>query len=186
MILLEEIKKLVKSKFKKTSIPHFERTLYWVKKLKPDADEALQIAAYGHDIERPIRVEASLTKINRVGWDKFYEEHQIDSEKIIKEFLSKHTKDKKIIDKVGFLVRHHEEGGIPESDVLMDADSLSYFEKNAPKHTTPKVVSSWGYALVKRKLNFMFNRISSEKAKDIARPMYEKAMSQLEKIRPQH
>ena len=31
---------------------HFDRTLYWVLKLKPDADEALQIAAYSHDIQR--------------------------------------------------------------------------------------------------------------------------------------
>ncbi len=31
---------------------HAENTLDWLLKLKPDADEALQIAALGHDIER--------------------------------------------------------------------------------------------------------------------------------------
>jgi len=34
--------------------PHSKNTLQWLLKLQPAADEALQIAALGHDIERAV------------------------------------------------------------------------------------------------------------------------------------
>lgn len=36
-------------------IPHFQRTVYWLQQLKPDADDALLIAAIAHDVERAFR-----------------------------------------------------------------------------------------------------------------------------------
>ena len=43
---------------KKSQVPedpiHSKNTLEWLLKLKPDADDALKIAALGHDIERAI------------------------------------------------------------------------------------------------------------------------------------
>jgi len=42
--------------------PHFQNTLDWLLNLKPDADEALQIAAYCHDIERMDFGDASKMK----------------------------------------------------------------------------------------------------------------------------
>ena len=31
---------------------HFDRTVYWVEQLMPNADEAMRVAAFAHDIER--------------------------------------------------------------------------------------------------------------------------------------
>ena len=35
---------------------HFDRTVYWLQQLRPDADGALLIAAISHDIERAVGV----------------------------------------------------------------------------------------------------------------------------------
>jgi hypothetical protein len=178
MKLLDETKKYVDSLFEPKHIPHFKRTLYWLKKLKPDADEALQIAAYAHDIGRYKNI--SPEEFKKLGWKKFTELHQIEGENMINEFLSKHTEDKELIQTVGFLIRHHEEGGTPDADLIKDVDSLSFFDTNVSwfidKDKIRNVESS------KEKLNWMFNRITSEKAKKIARPMYEDAMRKLENL----
>lgn len=50
--LLEKVRKFVVDAHGDRS-PHLIRTLYLVKKIKPDADLALQIAALAHDLERP-------------------------------------------------------------------------------------------------------------------------------------
>lgn len=50
---------------KKHEMPHFERTVYWLLKLKPDADEALKIAAIAHDIERAFREKDMFIKKKR-------------------------------------------------------------------------------------------------------------------------
>lgn len=46
---------------------HAQNTLEWLLKLKPDADEALQIAALGHDIERAFED----TKVRRDDYRDF-------------------------------------------------------------------------------------------------------------------
>jgi hypothetical protein len=52
------VKKKMEWIIKKSQVPedpvHSKNTLEWLLKLKPDADDALKIAALGHDIERAI------------------------------------------------------------------------------------------------------------------------------------
>jgi hypothetical protein len=178
MKLLEETKKFVDSKFRPDQLPHFDRTLYWVKKLKPDADEALQIAAYSHDILRGFGI--AYFQLKHLGIQGFYEHHQKEGAKIMIKFLKTKTDDKKLIKRVGYLVGNHEFGGDDAANLLKDADSISFFEKNAERFISK--IDDYGYDFMKDKFNFMFNRITSEKAKKIARPMYEDAMSKLEKL----
>ncbi|MBW1984644.1 MAG: hypothetical protein JRI53_07985, partial [Deltaproteobacteria bacterium] len=51
-------KQKIRAVISKSSVPedpiHAENVLEWILKLKPDADEALQIAALAHDIERSV------------------------------------------------------------------------------------------------------------------------------------
>jgi len=152
--------------------------LYWVKKLKPDADEALQIAAYSHDILRGFGI--GYLQLKHLDTQSFYEHHQKEGAKIMIKFLKTKTDDKKLIKRVGYLVSHHEFGGDDDANLLKDADSLSYFEKNAERFINK--IDAYGYDMVKDKFEWMFNRITSEKAKEIARPMYEDAMSKLENL----
>jgi hypothetical protein len=183
MTLLNETKKYVASIFEPGQIPHFERTLYWVKQLRPGVDEAIQIAAYAHDVGRASQgfKDFQQQMIIAEKTDEIAKKadiyHQEEGERMIQAFLSKHTKDQKFIDKVGFLVRNHEDGGTTDSDLVKDADSLSYFDTNVHKH-----LKMYPKNLATKKFNYMYNRISSKKAKSLAKPIYENAIKQLQKL----
>ncbi|MBI2128808.1 DUF4202 family protein [Candidatus Woesearchaeota archaeon] len=163
------------------SVKHFENAVYWVKKLKPDADEAVLIAAYSHDIQRAFRkTNTSETfKILDFNNPALLEEHQEEGARLISDFLKKEGYDEKNIQRVYNMVRHHEEGGDEESNLIKDADSISYFETNSfrhIKHDAPIL----GKEKVRGKIEWMYNRISSKKARKIAEPMYKKALKLLE------
>ncbi len=64
----------------------------------------------------------------------------------------------------------------------MDADSVSYFETNA-QHFVEERVKTDGYKKVKDKLDWMFNRISTDEHKKFARENYEKWLKKLENCR---
>lgn len=76
------------------------------------------------------------------------------------------------------MVIRHEVGGDEESDMIKDADSLSFFDVNAMRFVE-KMTKSYGKQKIKNKFDFMYNRISSEHAKELAWPMCEKALAAL-------
>ena len=108
--------------------------------------------------------------------------HQEDGAEIMGEFLEKNGADKETINKVKHLISRHELGGDAEQNALMDADSVSYFETNAEMFVTKRALTD-GYEKVKGKINWMFNRISSEERKKFARENYEKWSKVLEMYR---
>ena len=56
--LYDKVEKFVEKSYKgKFGMVHFKRTVYWIRELKPNADEAMLIAAIAHDIERAFRKE---------------------------------------------------------------------------------------------------------------------------------
>ncbi len=170
------------TKIGKTSqIKHFERTVYWLKQLKADADEALLISAIAHDIERAYRKEDMLEKKRTISYadPKFFRPHEERGAEIMAEFLEKNCAEQKLIERVKMLISKHEEGGNDDQNLLKDADSISFFENNVPTFLT-KHVSEVGKDKVKEKFDWMFNRITSEKAKQIARQWYEEAIKKLE------
>jgi hypothetical protein len=61
------VKKRIEEIIKTSPVPedpiHSKNTLEWLLWLKPDADEALQIAALGHDIERAIKSMRSTQRL---------------------------------------------------------------------------------------------------------------------------
>jgi len=184
--MYEKVEKFVVDSFTKVGkihqIVHFKNTVEWIKKLKPDADEALCIAAVAHDIERAFRKEDMMGKKKKYGFSgkEFLKPHQERCAKIIGDFLEKESADKKLIKKVKMLVIRHEEGGNKDRDLLKDADSLSFFEITIPYFLTDKKIDEIGGKQgIKEKLDWMYNRISSEKAKEIAKPMYEDSIEKL-------
>ncbi len=50
----QEIRRVIAGSSVEEDPRHAENTLEWLLKHEPDADEALQIAAMGHDIDRAI------------------------------------------------------------------------------------------------------------------------------------
>jgi len=179
--MFNKVKQFVDDSFKEI-VPHFERTVYWLKELKPDADEAMEIAAYAHDIARAFRSADSIKKFKdkELNDPMRIKEHQEEGVKIIGKFLRDNHYNEKDTLKVENMVLKHEVGGNEESNFIKDADSISYLEINAPKHIE-KWVPNLGKEKVRRKFQWMFDRITSNKAKELAKPFYIKAIELLEK-----
>ncbi len=183
------VKGFVKEAFIKANnqgdIRHFERTVYWLKQLKPDADEALCLAAFAHDIERAFRDEAAKERF-KASSKGFTDEdhlanHQNKGAEIIANYLKEQQAPKELIDRVQMLISKHEVGGNVDQNLLKDADSISYFE-NQIEHFLTKKVADVGKDKVRVKFQWMFDRITSEKAKEVAKPMFEDAISKLNNV----
>ena len=152
--LVEKLKKCIAEMLVRSSLPeetfHSINTLEWVLRLMPDADEALQIAALGHDIERAD--ERRCIKAN--GYDtfeQFKEAHALNSAQILSGIMEEEGFDDLITDDVARLVAHHEFGGNKREEVLKNADTLSffqvclplYFDRHGFERTCKRLV--WGY-----------------------------------------
>ena len=148
------LKKKIKDIIKKSLVPedplHSKNTLKWLLKLKPNADEALKIAALGHDIERAIE-ELKIKRSDYKTYDMFKDAHALNSAKIIVEIMKDCKRNQELTDDVQFLVRQHERGGDNRANVLRDADTISffdvnlqfYFKRNDEKETKKRWL--WGY-----------------------------------------
>lgn len=187
--LYHAVEKFVDESFSKTgntSTPlHLQRTVHWLLIFKPDANEALMIAALGHDIERAF-YQDEVTKMIKESDDGFENKellrlHQTRGADIIGKFLIAHGADKTLVEHVQHLIEHHEEGGDQEQDVLMDADTVSFFENNVDRFVEKHAVEQ-GQKKVVRKFKWMYERLSSDKLRDVVRPWYEAAMKRLDRL----
>ena len=158
--LEKEVESILSKSSVKTELAHARSARKWLLKLKPDADKALEIAALAHDIERGFEPNYDLKTQEK--WSNYDEHKRIHSEKsanVISELLKKHGFDKKFIEKVKRLVLKHEVGGDEESDLVMDADSLSFFEENLVQY-----FEKYGEEKTRKKIKYMYQRMT-EKAK---------------------
>lgn len=155
------VKQAIEAVVVESSVPedpvHSKNTLAWLLKLKlkPDADEALQIAALGHDIERAI----DRRKVRRADfddYDEFKAAHARNSALVLKEIMQKCRLPTAISDDVCRLVCRHEVGGDERSNLLKDADSISYFEVNLPFYFERE-----GYAETFRRTIWGYRRLSA-------------------------
>jgi len=162
-------KQKIRAVITKSRVPedpiHAENVLEWLLKLKPDADEALQIAALAHDIDR----SDERTKIQRSDFNDynlFKAAHANNSAKILKDILYKCQVEQSVVDEAYRLVERHEIGGDPRSDLLKDADSISYFEVNMPlyfqregyEETLKRCI--WGYHRLSPKMKEICQNIT--------------------------
>ena len=148
------VKKKIAEIIKKSPVSedpiHSKNTLEWLLKLKPDADEALKIAALGHDIERAIE-KRKVRREDYTNYDEFKDAHASNSAKVLTEIMEECKIDKKLADDIFFLVCHHETGGSKRVDILRDADSISFFQVNLPDYFIRNGVKEtrkrclWGY-----------------------------------------
>ncbi len=129
---------------------HADNTLEWLLRLEPDADQALRLAALAHDIDRAIE-EIKVRRGDFNDYDVFKAAHARNGAKILRPILNACGVAGDIVDEACRLVEVHEVGGDPRSDLLKDADSISYFDVNLPLYyqregwQETKRRSSWGY-----------------------------------------
>ncbi len=141
--------------------PHAENTLKWLFRLEPKADPALQIAALAHDIERAVEAR----KVRREDFNEynaFKAAHARNGAAILRAILDRCGVSKSVADEACRLVTLHEVGGDPRSDLLKNADSISFFEVNMPLYyqregwEETRRRCSWGY----RRLSVRMKKIA--------------------------
>ena len=136
---------------------HSKNTLEWLLRLKPDADEALKITALGHDIDRAMN-ERKVKRADFNDFDEFKAAHARNSAGILREIMGDCGLEKDMLEEVYRLVCIHEVGGDPYSDLLKDADAISYFDVNLPLYferngwVETKRRSVWGYQRLSEKM----------------------------------
>jgi len=129
---------------------HADNTLEWLLRLEPDADDALQLAALAHDIDRAIE-GAKTKRADFDSYDAFKAAHARNSSEILRPILTACDVKRDTVDEACRLVELHEVGGDPRSDLLKDADSISYFDVNLPLYyqregwAETRRRSLWGY-----------------------------------------
>ncbi len=177
--LFKKTREFVDKSFKnEAQMLHFDRTAYWLKVLKPNADEAFLIAAIGHDIERAFRKNNPFENNNKKFTDKIHlKNHQEKGAEILGEFLKEQNADFKIIEKVKHLILNHEIGGDTNQNILKDADSLSFLENNADIFLNK--LEKLGHNKIKEKFDWMYFRITLSKARKIGKPFYKKIIKNL-------
>lgn len=182
--MLDKVIRFVDESFRGKDIPHHKKTVFWIKHFRPDADEALLIAGYAHDIERASRdpnIAEIITKSSKgVLDDEFLKHHQNRGAQIMANFLEKNNVQGNIIDRVVLLISKHEEGGNEDQNLLRDCDSLSFFETNALNFISKKV-KTMGKQKVREKFERMYKRIENGEIKKIAKPIFDKRMAELDK-----
>ncbi len=158
---IDRAKQQIRAIISKSSVPedprHADNVLEWLLKLNPDADEALQIAALSHDIDRADE-ETKIKRADFNDYDQFKVAHAHHSATILRHILQQCQVEQSIVDAACQLVEQHEVGGDPRSDLLKDADSISYFEVNMPlyfqregyKETLKRCI--WGYQRLSPKM----------------------------------
>ncbi|MFA6553254.1 MAG: HD domain-containing protein [Patescibacteria group bacterium] len=178
--LYKQVDQWLSATAKPRQMVHFRRAAYWVKQLRSDADEAMLIAALGHDAERVFHGHTDPKAGENLHEPAYLKKHQEGGADIVGDFLQKSGADQKLVDRVRMLIARHEEGGTDDQNVIKDADSVSFFENNID-HFLNDLLKKCGRENVKDKFQWMFSRITSERAKDIVKSWYEQAMESLKK-----
>lgn len=145
---------------------HAEDTLQWLLKLRPNADPALQLAALAHDIERA-RPER-LKRQDFDDYDAFKTAHARESAAISDALLVEANIPASLRKQVYRLIERHEFGGCPDSDLLKDADSLSYFSHNMPLYFEREGWDAtlnrarWGYQRLSERARQLYTQIEHD------------------------
>jgi len=157
---IECIKKKIREIVARSTVPedpaHSRNTLAWLLKLKPDADDALQIAALGHDIERSLE-KRKVRCADFTNFDEFKVAHARNSAEILRKIMLECGVQDHIIEDVYRLVCRHETGGDQRADLIRDADSISFFEVNLPLYFERSSLEE-----TKRRCIWGYKRLSAE------------------------
>ncbi|MBM3208980.1 DUF4202 domain-containing protein [Candidatus Shapirobacteria bacterium] len=182
--LLGEIRSWVTKIY--SNADHLLRTEYWLFRLNPKVDLASRIAALTHDIERAFEDgrKPPSPEIKSARWDdpvynKWHGERSADLTCQKLEGLK--VRDRSILNKTKRLIRLHEFGGDSETDLVKDADSLSFLEINVPLFIS-RIPTTLTKEEAREKFDYMFGRITSAEAKNQANPLYRKALNKLNKL----
>jgi hypothetical protein len=187
---IERVRARIREVIAGSSVPedprHSTNTLEWLLKFQPCADEALQLAALGHDIDRAVE-GSKVLRSDFSDYDDFKAAHARHSAEMLLEILQQcGVEDPALADEVYRLVCSHEVGGDARSDLLVDADSLSYFDVNLPlyreRNSREETLRrcAWGFRRLSRRARFIAAKLHPHD--DELAQLMEEAMLQTDRL----
>ena len=160
---------------------HLVRALDWLDRIAPGSHEAVRLATLTHDMERAF--PGPDQPVVKTLSDPDYErQHSLRSARIVGTWLREQHAKEGLVEHVEALIVAHEFGGWHEADLVQAVDSLSFLETNidlflgfvrSGKHPAHEV---------RKKFNSMFGRIQIPRLKDMARPLVDRALQQLDAV----
>ncbi len=171
----------VKSNY--SNAEHLIRTEEWLMQLNPEASQSLRLAALTHDMERAFPGSDSPRADPSAGPDDpiYNNAHAQRSARVVGEYLREQGAEKSLLEEVKVLICAHEFGGWPEANLLQAADSLSFLEVNVSLFLSfldlPARAST--PAAVRAKFEWMYERIQLAEARQLAEPLYQRALERL-------
>ncbi len=160
---------------------HLLKTLEWLDRIAPGANEAVRLAALTHDMERAFPgPDQPVHKVIK-GFDdyEYHAAHSARSAHIVGVWLREQKAAEAVVQEVEQLIRAHEDGGWREANLVQAADSLSFLEVNVELFLN--MVRSGKRTLdeVQLKFDYTYERIQVSHAKELALPLLEKAKARL-------
>lgn len=128
--------------------------MLWISKLRPDADEILLLAGFGHDVERarPDRY----TRETFATCDEYKHEHARKAGEIATSIAIASGYSPSDGDRLAHIIAEGEfSSDEPDVQLLCDADSISFFDNNASYYLADK-----GPEWTKKKMRFAYERAS--------------------------
>jgi hypothetical protein len=148
---------------------HAENTMQWIAKLKPDADEILLLAGFGHDVERsmPDRYKNEMFKT----YDEYKRAHATRAGTIAAGIATDCGYSQDEAKRLAHIIAEGEfQSDEPDVQLLRDADSISFFDNNIAYYLADK-----GPEWTKKKMAFMYDRVSERAKEHIRKIMSNKA-----------
>ncbi len=160
---------------------HLLKALEWLDRVAPDSLESVRLATLTHDMERafPGPDQPVITTLSDPQYERL---HSLRSARIVGAWLREQHANESLVEHVEALIVAHEFGGWPEADLVQAADSLSFLETNidlflgfvrSGKHPAHEV---------RKKFNSMFGRIQIPRLKQLAQPLLDDALVQLDAV----
>lgn len=159
-IAKDKIAEVVSHSEKEEDPKHSLNTLYWILELKPDAGEILQLAALAHDIERGMPIRMTMDTFET--YEAYKDAHATKAAEMASQIARDSGYSEQDADRLFAIIKDAETGNDdPDVNLLMDADSISFFDYNIEFYFKAKDEQR-----LKKKMHFAYDR-ASDKAKKI-------------------
>jgi hypothetical protein len=157
---------------------HLLRALEWLDDLAPASSEAVRLATLTHDMERAFPGPDS-PQMSGLDDPDYNQLHCERSARIVTAWLGARQTPPTLISEVEQLILAHETGGWPEADLVQAADSLSFLDTNIDLFLGFVRSGRFPATAVRWKFEHTYDRIRVPRARAIARPLVNDAVTRL-------